>query len=70
MIGGMSKGEMVDVLDANGEVIGTMPRKQAEQDNHMTANVILFVFNAAFLISSLLMSKYPLIVCLFPHLVQ
>ena len=47
MIGGMSKGEMVDVLDANGEVIGTMPRKQAEQHNHMTANVILFVFNAA-----------------------
>ena len=46
MIDGMSKGEMVDVLDANGEVVGTMPRKQAEQDNHMTANVILFVFNA------------------------
>ncbi len=47
MIGGMSKEEMVDVLDATGEVVGTMSRKQAEQDNHKTANVILFVFNAA-----------------------
>jgi isopentenyl-diphosphate Delta-isomerase len=42
----MSKSEMIDVLNESGEIVETMTREQAEQDNHLTQNVLVFVFNA------------------------
>jgi len=42
----MSKEEMIDVLSEGGEVIDTISREQAEQDNHITENVLVFVFNS------------------------
>jgi isopentenyl-diphosphate Delta-isomerase len=42
----MSKHEIIDVLNEDGEVINTIPREQAEQDNHITENVLVFVFNS------------------------
>jgi len=42
----MSKHEIIDVLSETGEVIDTISREQAEQDNHITENVLVFVFNS------------------------
>ena len=42
----MSKHEIIDVLSDTGEVIDTISREQAEQDNHITENVLVFVFNS------------------------
>lgn len=42
----MSKHEIIDVLNEDGEVIDTISREQAEQDNHITENVLVFVFNS------------------------
>src|SRR5688572_7361678 len=42
----MSAGEIIDVLNEDGEVIDTIPREQAERDNHLTENVLIFVFNS------------------------
>jgi isopentenyl-diphosphate delta-isomerase len=44
----MSSGEIIDVLNEAGEVVGTIPREQAERDNHITENVLVFVFNSLF----------------------
>lgn len=38
---------MIDILNDKGEVVGTLPRGLAEYDNHMTENVLVFVFNAS-----------------------
>ena len=43
----MSNDELVDVLDTEGRVLGTIPRTQAELDNHITPNVLVFLFNSA-----------------------
>ncbi len=40
------KGELIDVLDADGEVINTITRHEAEQGNHTTQNVLIFLFNS------------------------
>lgn len=42
----MDTGEIIDVLNEAGEVVGTIPREQAEQENHITENVLVFVFNS------------------------
>ena len=42
----MSDFEQVDILDSEGRVTGTMSRAEAEQDNHTTQNVLIFVFNS------------------------
>ena len=42
----MSKHEIIDVLDEDGEVIDTISRELAERDNHITENVLVFVFNS------------------------
>lgn len=42
----MSVDEIINVLNEDGEVIDTIPREQAEQNNHMTENVLVFVFNS------------------------
>ena len=42
----MSKHEIIDVLNEDGEVIDTVSREQAERDNHITENVLVFVFNS------------------------
>ncbi len=42
----MSAGEVTDVFNEDGDLIGSMSREQAEQDNHIIQNVIVFVFNA------------------------
>jgi isopentenyl-diphosphate Delta-isomerase len=42
----MSSNEMIDVLNEAGEVVGTISREQAERDNHITENVLVFVFNS------------------------
>ena len=39
--------EIIDILDENGEVIGNVPREEAERDNHVTANVLVFLFTPA-----------------------
>ena len=38
--------EAVDVLNAEGKVIGTMSREEAERDNHITQNVLIFIFDS------------------------
>jgi isopentenyl-diphosphate delta-isomerase len=43
----MSVGEMIDVLNDEGEVIDTIPREVAERGNHMTQNVLVFVFDSS-----------------------
>jgi isopentenyl-diphosphate delta-isomerase len=42
----MSKHEIIDVLNEDGEIIDTISREQAEKDNHITENVLVFVFNS------------------------
>lgn len=42
----MDSGEIVDVLNESGEVIDTLTREEAETDNHITENVLVFVFNS------------------------
>jgi len=42
----MSADEIIDVLNEDGEVIDTIPREQAEQNNHTTENVLVFVFDS------------------------
>ncbi len=42
----MSKYEIIDVLNEAGEVVGAIPREQAELENHLTENVLIFVFNS------------------------
>ncbi|MCW1908771.1 MAG: hypothetical protein KIH63_005525, partial [Candidatus Saccharibacteria bacterium] len=42
----MSAGEQVDILNERGEVVGTMSREQAEEENHATPNVLIFLFNS------------------------
>lgn len=42
----MSAGEIVAVLNEDGEVIDTTTREQAERYNHITQNVLVFVFNS------------------------
>ena len=43
----MSISEMIDVLNEEGEVIETIPRNLAEQGNHITQNVLVFIFNSS-----------------------
>lgn len=40
------KGELIDVLNGDGEIISTITREEAEQDNHITQNVLIFLFNS------------------------
>lgn len=42
----MSKQEIIDVLNEDGEVVDTISRELAERDNHITENVLIFVFNS------------------------
>lgn len=42
----MSGAESIDVLDESGQVASTVSRDEAEQDNHITANVLVFLFNS------------------------
>ncbi len=42
----MTNGEVVNVIDADGQVVGRVSREQAERDNHTTENVLVFVFNS------------------------
>lgn len=42
----MSAAEVIDILDEAGEVVGSMSREEAEKDNHITANVLVFIFNS------------------------
>lgn len=43
----MSAKEIIDILNDAGEVIGTVSREEAERDNHITQNVLVFVFNSS-----------------------
>lgn len=38
---------MIDVLDQDGNVIKTISREEAERDNHLTENVLVFVFDTS-----------------------
>lgn len=38
--------EMTEIYNEAGAAIGTIPREEAERDNHIIQNVIVFVFNA------------------------
>jgi isopentenyl-diphosphate Delta-isomerase len=42
----MSAGEMIDVLNSKGEVIDTMLRELAEHGDHITQNVLVFIFDS------------------------
>lgn len=42
----MSAEEIIDVLSEDGQIIATVPRGQAESGNHITENVLVFVFNS------------------------
>lgn len=42
----MSQAEIIDVLNEDGEVINTISREEAERDNHITENVLIFIFNS------------------------
>ena len=42
----VSKAEIIDVLNENGQVIDSIAREQAELDNHITENVLVFIFNS------------------------
>lgn len=42
----MSDIEIINVLNESGEVVDTMTREEAERDNHITENVLVFVFNS------------------------
>lgn len=41
----MSDAEIIDVVDEKGNVLDTIPRGQAEANNHITKNVLVFLFN-------------------------
>ena len=43
----MSASEMIDVLNDEGEVINTISRDLAERGNHLTQNVLVFIFNTS-----------------------
>lgn len=38
--------EILQVFDADGHAIGTMPRAQAEADNHIIENALAFIFTS------------------------
>lgn len=38
--------EITEIFNADGDIIGTMSREEAEQNNHIIQNVIVFVFNS------------------------
>jgi isopentenyldiphosphate isomerase len=42
----VSKDEIIDVLDEDGKVIDTISRAVAEDNNDITENVLIFVFNS------------------------
>ena len=42
----MSSSEVIEILNQDGEVIGTVTREEAEQNNHTTPNVLIFIFNS------------------------
>lgn len=42
----MSSGEILDVVDDEGNIVNTISREEAERDNHTIENVIVFVFNS------------------------
>ncbi len=42
----MNNGEIVDILDPNGNVIGSATREEAERDNLPTQNALVFLFNS------------------------
>ena len=42
----MQELEVVEVFNASGQAIGEMTREEAERDNHMTKNVLVFIFNS------------------------
>jgi 8-oxo-dGTP pyrophosphatase MutT (NUDIX family) len=42
----MKSGEMVDILDEQGGVVASISRQEAEAANHMTSNVLVFIFNS------------------------
>jgi len=42
----VSDREIIDVVDDAGDVIKTITREEAERDNHIIENVIVFVFNS------------------------
>jgi len=43
----MSNSEIINILDNDGIVTGTMSRDEAENDNHATENVLVFIFNSS-----------------------
>lgn len=42
----MPDNEIIDIFDKEGIYIGSMARHEAERDNHVIQNVIVFVFNS------------------------
>lgn len=42
----MSANEIIDILNSDGEVVDTITREEAERDNHLTQNVLIFIFNS------------------------
>jgi isopentenyl-diphosphate Delta-isomerase len=46
IIAGNMGAEITEILNADGDIIGTMTREEAEQNNHIIQNVIVFVFNS------------------------
>lgn len=42
----MAKDEIIHILNEAGEITGETSRKEAERDNLMTENVLIFVFNS------------------------
>lgn len=43
----MSSSEIIDILDDNGQVVGSINRDEAERANHTTQNVLIFIFNSS-----------------------
>ena len=42
----MANGEMVNILNETGEVMGALTREEAERDNHVIESVVVFVFDS------------------------
>ena len=42
----MDNHETLDIVNQDGQIVGNLSRQQAEQDNHTTANVLVFIFNS------------------------
>lgn len=40
----MSDKEILEIMDENGLLLGTMTKKEAERNNHITQNVLVFIF--------------------------